>query len=30
MSEKNNIAPIDETINIVKYEAEDIKSLIFN
>ena len=29
MSEKNNIAPIDETINIVKYEAEDIKSLIY-
>ena len=29
MNEENNIAPINEDLNVVKYELEDIKSLIY-
>lgn len=30
MNEKNNIAPINEELNVVKYETENIKNLIYN
>ena len=30
MSNENNIAPINEDFNVVKYEEENIKDLIFN
>ena len=30
MNEENNIAPIKEELNVVKYEIEDIKNLIYN
>lgn len=29
MNEKNNIAPINEELNVVKYETENIKNLIY-
>ena len=29
MDEKNNIAPINEELNVVKYEVEDIRNLIY-
>lgn len=29
MNEKNNIAPINEEINVVKYEVENIRNLIY-
>lgn len=29
MENENNIAPINEELNIIKYETEDIKSLIY-
>lgn len=29
-SENKNIAPINEDLNVVKYEIEDIKNLIYN
>ena len=30
MSNENNIAPINEDLNVLKYEEENIKDLIFN
>ena len=30
MNEENNIAPINEELNVVKYETENIKNLIYN
>ena len=30
MNEENNIAPVNEELNVVKYETEDIKNLIYN
>lgn len=29
INEKNNIAPINEELNVVKYETENIKNLIY-
>ena len=30
MNKENNIAPINEDLNVVKYETENIKNLIYN
>ncbi len=29
MNEENNITPVNEELNVVKYETEDIKNLIY-